>query len=34
VRTLNAPAGSDIDAAVVAEFLDLAVELGTALRSR
>ena len=34
VRTLDFPAGSDLDAAVVAEFLDLAVELGTALRSR
>ena len=34
VRTLDVPAGSDVDAAVVAEFLDLAVELGIALRAR
>ena len=34
VRTLEFPAGSAVDAAVVAEFLDLAVELGVALRAR
>ncbi|SNR70888.1 hypothetical protein SAMN06272737_12059 [Blastococcus mobilis] len=34
VRSLDFPAGSDVDAAVVAEFLDLAVELGIGLRAR
>ncbi len=34
VRMLEFPAGSEVDAAAVAEFLDHAVELGTALRAR
>ncbi|MFD2091224.1 DUF1801 domain-containing protein [Blastococcus deserti] len=34
VRTLDFPAGADVDAALVAGFLDLAVDLGATLRRR
>jgi hypothetical protein len=34
VRTLDLPAGGDLDAGIVEAFLDLAVELGAALRAR
>jgi hypothetical protein len=34
VRTLDFPAGADVDEDVVVPFLDLAVELGAALRRR
>jgi hypothetical protein len=34
VRTLEFPAGTEVDADVVVHFLDLAVDLGAALRRR
>jgi hypothetical protein len=34
VRTLRIPAGADVEAEVVVEFLDAAVELGAGLRTR
>jgi hypothetical protein len=34
VRTLDFPSGAEVDADVVVHFLDLAVELGAALRGR